>query len=133
MAGLALGMAGSIVLTGLFTAAWPMAGMALVGAVLSATAMSWHGILLSETARLAPPGSVGAVTGGVLSFGQIGALLGPSAFALLLRLTGGYGIGWALCAVPALWVGVSFLRPHPPVERGEALAARRAGISRSQG
>jgi hypothetical protein len=36
------------------------------------------------------------VTGGVLSFGQIGALLGPSAFALLLRLTGGYGIGWAL-------------------------------------
>ena len=87
--------------------------MGLVGAVLSATAMSWHGILLSETARLAPPGSGGAVTGGVLSFGQIGALLGPSAFALLLRLTGGYNIGWVLCAVPALWVGVSLLRPPP--------------------
>jgi hypothetical protein len=48
-----------------------MAAMGLVGAVLSATAMSWHGILLSETARLAPFGSAGAVTGGVLSFGQI--------------------------------------------------------------
>jgi hypothetical protein len=127
MAGLALGMAGSIVLTGLFTAAWPIAAMGLVGAVLSATAMSWHGILLSETARLAPSGSAGAVTGGVLSFGQIGALLGPSAFSLLLRLTGGYGIGWALCAIPALRVGVSLLRPPLPVERDEALTARTAG------
>jgi hypothetical protein len=117
----------------LFTEAWPMAAMVVVGALLSATAMSWHGILLSETARLAPFGSAGAVTGGVLSFGQIGALLGPSAFALLLRLTGGYSIGWTLCAVPALWVGVSLLRSPPPVERGEAFTAGTAGISRSQG
>jgi hypothetical protein len=133
MAGLALGMAGSIMLTGLFTAAWPLAAMVQVGTVLSATAMSWHGILLSETARLAPLGSAGAVTGGVLSFGQIGASLGPSAFALLLRLTSGYSIGWALCAVPALWVGVSLLRAPLPTERGEALTAGTAGIRRSQG
>jgi len=58
--------------------------MGLVGGVLSATAMSWHGILLSETTRLATVGSAGAVTGGVLSFGQIGAFLGPAAFAFLL-------------------------------------------------
>jgi MFS family permease len=123
MAGLALGMAGSVALTGLFTAAWPAAAMGLVGAVLSATAMSWHGILLSETARLAPAGSAGAVTGGVLSFGQIGALLGPFAFAFLLRLTGGYGAGWAVCAVPALWVGISLLRPRAMLKRSEALTA----------
>jgi MFS family permease len=116
MAGLALGMAGSVTVTGLFTAAWPMAAMALAGGVLSATALSWHGILLSETARLAPAGRAGAVTGGVLSFGQIGAFLGPSAFSLLLHLTGGYVAGWALCAVPALWVGVSLLRPGAPME-----------------
>jgi hypothetical protein len=133
MAGLALGMAGTVALTGLFTPAWPMAAMGMVAAVLSATAMSWHGILLSETARLAPAGSAGAVTGGVLSFGQIGALLGPSAFSLLLSLTGGYGLGWALCAVPALWVGISLLRPRSMAERREALTARTAEISRSQG
>ena len=133
MACLALGMAGSVALAGLFTAAWPIAAIGLVSAVLSATAMSWHGILLSETARLAPPGSVGTVTGGVLSFGQIGAFLGPSAFAFLLRLTGGYGVGWVLCAVPALWLGVSLLRPRPAVGAGEALARTTAGISRSQG
>ena len=115
MAGLALGMAGSVAVTGLFTTAWSGAAMGLVGAVLSATAMSWHGILLSETARLAPVGRVAAVTGGVLSFGQIGAFLGPSAFFLLLYVTGGYGSGWAVCVIPALWVG------------GQPVAPRRAG------
>jgi hypothetical protein len=86
MAGLALGMAGSVALTGLFTMAWSGIVMGLVGAELSATAMSWHGILLSETARLAPAGSAGAVTGGVLSFGQVGALIGISAAASNRRL-----------------------------------------------
>ena len=127
MAGLALGMAGSVALTGLFTMTWPVVAMGLVGAVLSATAMSWHGILLSETARLAPAGSAGAVTGGVLSFGQIGALLGPFALSLLLRLTGGYGAGWALCTIPAWWVGVSLLRQRAPIEDGKTLTAKTAG------
>jgi len=116
MAGLALGMAGSVALTGLFTPAWPVVVIGLVAAVLSATAMSWHGILLSETARLAPAGNAGAVTGGVLSFGQIGALLGPFGFSLLLRLTGDYGAGWAICTIPALWVGISLLRPRAQME-----------------
>jgi MFS family permease len=120
MAGLAWGMAASVAATGLFSPAWSMTAMWVVGAILSATAMSWHGILLSETARLAPAGRVGAVTGGVLSFGQIGALAGPFAFSLLLGLTGGYSAGWALCAIPALWVGISLLRPRAPLER-EAL------------
>jgi MFS family permease len=124
MSGLALGMAGSVAAAGMFTAAWPITAMVLVAGVLSATAMSWHGILLSETARLAPVGRAGAVTGGVLAFGQIGAFLGPSAFSLLLGVTGGYGAGWAVCAIPALWVGISLLRPGSPVERGEALTAR---------
>jgi len=127
MAGLALGMAASVALTGLFTAAWPIVAMGLVGAVLSATAMSWHGILLSETARLAPAGSAGAVTGGVLSFGQIGALLGPFAFSLLLRLTGGYGSGWILCTIPALWVGIDLLRQRASNESSKALTAKTAG------
>jgi MFS family permease len=121
MAGLALGMAGGVAATGLLSAAWPIAAVGLVGAVVSATAVSWHGILLSETARLAPAGRVGAVTGGVLSFGQVGALAGPFLFSLLLHMTGGYGIGWAVCAIPALWVSISLSRPRAPVERGEAL------------
>jgi hypothetical protein len=26
-------------------------------------------------------------------------------------VTGGYGAGWAVCAIPALWVGINLLRP----------------------
>ena len=52
MAGLAFGMAASVALIGMFSAAWPTLAIGVVGAVLSATALSWHGILLSEAARL---------------------------------------------------------------------------------
>jgi hypothetical protein len=110
MAGLAFGMAASTVLMGGFSPTWPTIAIGAVTAALSATAMSWHGILLSESARLAPFGRAGAVTGGVLSFGQMGAFLCPSAFSLLLHLTGGYAAGWAICGLPALLVGVDLLR-----------------------
>lgn len=110
MSGLAFGMAVSVVLTGALTASWSAVAIGVVAGMLSATAMSWHGILLSEAARLAPPGRAGGVTGGVLSFGQMGAFLCPSVFSLLLRLTGGYAAGWAVCAIPAVLVGVDLLR-----------------------
>jgi predicted MFS family arabinose efflux permease len=110
MAGLAFGMAISTVLLGAFTATWTALAIGAVTGALSATAMSWHGILLSEAARLAPFGRAGAVTGGVLSFGQMGAFLLPSVFSLLLRVTGGYAAGWAVCGIPAVLVGISLLR-----------------------
>jgi nitrate/nitrite transporter NarK len=110
MSALAFGMAVSVVLMGAFTLTWPPLAIGAVAGGLSATAMSWHGILLSESARLAPVGRAGAVTGGVLSFGQMGAFLLPSVFSGLLRLTGGYAAGWAVCAVPAVLIGIDLLR-----------------------
>ena len=123
MAGLALGMAVSIALLGMSSAAWPATIVAVVGAALSATALSWHGILLSEAARLAPAGTIAAVTGGVLSFGQVGAFVGPLVFSLLLGLTGGYDAGWGVCAIPALWIGVTLLRPRAAISRKDALTS----------
>jgi len=123
MAGLAFGMAVGVAATGLLSGVWPVLAIGVVGGVVSATALSWHGILLSEAARLAPAGRIGAVTGGVLSFGQVGAFVGPSVFSLLLSLTGGYAIGWAVCAIPALWVGIGLLRPPMPAQRTEAATA----------
>ena len=110
MSALAFGMAASVVALGAFTPAWSSLAIGMVTGVLSATAMSWHGILLSEAARLATPGRAGAVTGGVLSFGQMGAFLCPSVFSLLLHITDGYAAGWAVCAIPALLVGMDLLR-----------------------
>jgi MFS family permease len=110
MAGLAFGMAASVAFIGLYEASWPVLWVGLGAAVLSATALSWHGVLLSETARLAPEGRRGAVTGGVLSFGQVGAMLMPLIYSGLLSLTGSYGLGFIVCAVPPLLVGFDLLR-----------------------
>jgi MFS family permease len=110
MGGLALGMAASSVLTGLYGPHWPVLLIGLVAAGLSVTAMSWHGVLLAETARLAPEGSRGAATGGVLSFGQIGALVLPLIYAFLLSATGRHGVGFVACGLPALLVGIALFR-----------------------
>ncbi|OGA03067.1 MAG: hypothetical protein A2W68_07710 [Betaproteobacteria bacterium RIFCSPLOWO2_02_64_14] len=112
MSGLALGMAGSAALLALCSAGWPALLVGLIACVLSATALSWHGILLAETARAAPEDMRGGVTGGVLSIGQVGALALPLMYSGLLDLTGSYGIGFIVCGVPALLVGVHLLRQN---------------------
>jgi len=110
MAGLAIGMAVSMVLLSICSEGWPTIIVGIVATLISATALSWHGVLLAETARAAPEGSRGGVTGGVLSFGQVGALTAPSIFSLLLGMTNNYGIGFIVCSLPALFVGIALLR-----------------------
>lgn len=110
MAGLALGMAASAALLALCSAGWPTLLVGGIACVLSVTALSWHGIVLAETARAAPPDSRGGVTGGVLSFGQVGALSLPVIYSSLLDTTGSYGVGFVVCGIPALLVGILLLR-----------------------
>jgi hypothetical protein len=110
MAGLALGMAASVALLALSGPGWPTLLVGLIACTLSATALSWHGILLAETARAAPDGMRGGVTGGVLSFGQVGALALPLFFSGLLERTGGYTAGFLMCGIPPLLVGIQLLR-----------------------
>ena len=110
MSWLALGMAGGTAAMALLGAHWPLLLIGLVATALSATAMSWHGVLLSEAARLAPEGKRGAVTGGVLSLGQLGGLLLPLVYSAVLVATGSYGLGFTACGIPALIVGIALLR-----------------------
>ena len=118
MAGLALGMAGSAALLALSNAGWPVLLVGVVACVLSATALSWHGVLLAETARASPEDMRGGVTGGVLSFGQVGALSLPLIYSGFLQLTGSYGAGFIVCGLPALLVGVQLLRRRASARAG---------------
>ncbi|MCC7082975.1 MAG: MFS transporter [Burkholderiales bacterium] len=110
LAGLAFGMAASAVVMAFYTPDWPVLLVGLVACVLSATALSWHGVLLAETARAAPEDMRGGVTGGVLSFGQLGSLLMPLMYAATLDGTGSYGLGFVVCGLPAVITGVQLLR-----------------------
>jgi MFS family permease len=110
MAGLALGMALTTMLLGMFGDRWPLMLIGAAAIALSATAMSWHGVLLAETARLAPNNMHGQATGGVLSFGQVGAFLLPLVYSVCLSATGRHGLGFVVCGLPALVVGIALLR-----------------------
>jgi hypothetical protein len=35
--------------------------------------------------------------------------------------------GWALCTIPAVWVGISLLRRRGPIADGKALSPKTAG------
>ncbi len=80
-----------------------------VAILYNITALSWHGLVLAETARLAPEGQVGGVTGGLLSFTSMAMLIYPAVYGLLLAYTDSYKIGFALAAVPAFAACLVFI------------------------
>ncbi|MFN4091107.1 MAG: MFS transporter, partial [Alphaproteobacteria bacterium] len=106
LAALGVLMAVAAGLTAVLAPGWHLAAVTAVAVLFSATAVSWHGVLIAEVARLAPPGRVGAMTGGVLAFGDAAALVLPLLFSGLLVATGSYGIGFAVAGVPALAIAV---------------------------
>jgi nitrate/nitrite transporter NarK len=111
LAALALAMGVTVGLSAMFDESWPVVLIGFVASAVSATVFSWHGVLLAEAVRLAPDSMRGAVTGGVLSFGQLGGLTLPLLYSTLLAATGSYRVGFLACAVPAFVVGFMLLRP----------------------
>ncbi len=99
-------MAVAAVLTALLSPDWSLPAVMAVAVMFSVTAVSWHGVLLAEVARLATPGKVGGMTGGVLAFGDAAAFIMPLVFSALLALTGSYGIGYAVAGIPALGIAL---------------------------
>jgi len=98
---LALAMIGASIALGLAEPEWAYWQVMLPLLVLSATAMSWHGVLLSETARLSPDDEVARMTGGVLAFGTAGQIGFPILFALGFAL-GEYAGAYAIITIPAI-------------------------------
>jgi MFS family permease len=99
------------VLIGFLDATWGYNAILTVAILYNVTSLSWHGILLAETARLAPEGNVGGITGGVLAFTSIAMMLYPAFYGGLLAVTGSYGIGFTLAAAPALFCAFVFFKP----------------------
>jgi len=127
MAGIALFGALAALLMARIDPGWSLGQITAVAVLYNVTGLSWHGILLTETARLAPPDKVGGVTGGVLAFTSVAMMIYPAVYGTLLGLTGTYRIGFALGSLPALVAFVIFVnRPVP----GPWLQASRRAVSR---
>ena len=86
-----------------FSADWPLAAVLLASALFGASAVGWNGVYLAEVARLAPPGQVGAITGGTQFITFLGALSAPPLFGFIVGIAGGYARAYLVfCLLPAL-------------------------------
>ena len=110
LAGLGVTMAAASVATGLYTPEWSLLALTVVAIFFNATAVSWHGLIFAEIARLSPAAEVGSMTGGVLFFIYGAMVVYPAVFGAILGFTGSYAYGFFLGAVPALIAGLLFLR-----------------------
>lgn len=115
LAFLAVLMAVSTAWMGWFDETWSKTEVLSVTGLVSLTVLSWHGILLSEAARLAPQGDAGRMTGGVLAFGSAGQIIFPPVFAIGLMMDS-YLVGYIIIAIPALFVAQAMLRPYRAVQ-----------------
>jgi hypothetical protein len=88
---------------------WPALLVILAGIVMGATAVGWNGVMLAETARIAPVGQVGGATAALSFAFGVTMLVAPPAFSGLVGLTGGYGAGFLLCALAALGGALAIL------------------------
>lgn len=91
----------------------------VVAILFCISAISWHGLLLSEIARLAPPGQVGPVTGASLAFATIGMMSYPVLYALLVKFTGDRSLGFYIAAVPAF---IMFIKLYLPPKQAKGAA-----------
>ena len=98
------------ILTGLYDEAWSYTLIISVAILYNITALSWHGILLAEIARLTSRETVASITGGVLAFTSIAMMIYPAIYGILLAITNSYSTGFILLSIPAFIGGVLLFR-----------------------
>lgn len=107
--GIAMGLCGLAAAS--FSPATPLAALVALCAGYGASAVGWNGVFLAEVARIAPPGKVGVVTGGVMLFTFSGSVLGPPTFGAILAFTGSYTLGFLFIALLPLVMGLRLAFP----------------------
>ncbi len=98
------------ILTGLYDETWSYTLIISIAILYNVTALSWHGILLAEIARLTSRETVASTTGGVLAFTSIAMMIYPAMYGVLLAITNSYSAGFILLSIPSFIGGVLLLR-----------------------
>ena len=109
LSALGLSMAGIAATISLMVPGWSETLVTLVAIAYSATALSWHGVVLAAIANRSKPEEVAINTGGVLAFAAGGQFVYPAVIGGILGAGMSFGFGFALAALPALAVGIMFL------------------------
>ena len=108
--GLAMSLAACV--TAAFGADWPYALVLGVCLAFGITAVGWNGVMISEIARLSPPGMAGVVSSGSTFIMFMGVVFYPPAFSLLHDAFNSYRVPFVLFAIPALAMAATCLLPR---------------------
>lgn len=104
-------MAGASLALGMIEPSYGLATILAICAWLGATAGGWGGVVLAQSARLAPPGRVGRAASGVMVINYLGVMLGPPLVGLVLALTDSFFVALAsVAAVGATGGAIALLR-----------------------
>ncbi len=103
---LGLAMAATALATAAFGSTWPVGAVLAVCLAFGITAVGWNGVLISETARLAPTGMAGQVSGGTTFMMFFGVVFYPPTFSILHGAFDSYRVPFMLFAVPAALMAV---------------------------
>ncbi|MBT4488381.1 MAG: MFS transporter [Rhodospirillaceae bacterium] len=87
-----------VVVMAQFDDSWPFWVIVVISAATGATASGWNGVFMAEIARVAPQDQISAATGGSVFFTYFGLVVGPTIFAALVALTGGYDLAFYVIA-----------------------------------
>jgi MFS family permease len=105
----ALGSAGSTILLGFSTPAWPVWAFILLSAFAGILVSGWNGVQIAEVARRSPPELIGETAAGAVILIFVANMVTPIAFAAFVRVTGRYDLGFlvsgafSLLCLPVLW------------------------------
>lgn len=114
--GLAIAMAIAAAILGSLPYGTPWFVIAVIVAVLGATAIGWNGVFLAEIARVAPDSEVGTLTGAALFFTYFGVVVGPPIFGVILSLTHSYAASFIVISAGVLIGSVLLLGRRPKVD-----------------
>ncbi|MBL8702953.1 MAG: MFS transporter [Alphaproteobacteria bacterium] len=104
-------MAGASLALGTIDPGYGFTTILAICAWLGATAGGWGGVVLAQSARLAPPGRVGRAASGVMVLNYLGVMLGPPLVGLVLALTDSFFVALAsVAAVGATGGAIALLR-----------------------
>ncbi|MEI4487833.1 MFS transporter [Frigidibacter sp. MR17.14] len=116
---LGIAMGGAGITFAMAAPGWPVPVFAAIALVFGASAIGWNGVFLAEVARLAPAGQAGSMTGASLFLTYSGVVVGPPAFAAIVRHSGSYGTAYLATGALLAAIGAFLIATRP---RGGARA-----------
>jgi MFS family permease len=111
---------GGLVITGLLALAepdWPFWSIVLIAAVSGVGVCGWNGVNLSEIASRAPRHMIGEAASGAILMIMLGHIVGPSAFAALLALTGRFDVAFIAAGAVSLLALPLYRPPRRAADR----------------